>query len=161
MFGPVSHVFFSTLWNRQNEDFSARAQFCPQRSDFTSWHHFWNLQTKLPHPRTVLGLFPQWKVRLKFINRPKIGHARENPDSGSKLASLKSASRRLEHPQMDLATGNSAQPSAFDVGLIFGMIWGVSRTLLFCQHLKPKANAWIMRSWLGTLRSKVGGVQVR
>ena len=98
MFGPVSHVFFSTLWNRQNEDFSARAQFCPQRSDFTSWHHFWNLQTKLPHPRTVLGLFPQWKVRLKFINRPKIGHARENPDSGSKLASLKSAPKTSGAP---------------------------------------------------------------
>ena len=47
---------------------------------------------------------------------------------------------------MDLVTGKSAQPSAFYVGLMLGMIWGVSRTLLFCQHLKPKAIAWILRS---------------
>ena len=157
------HFPFSicTLWNRQNDDFSARPQIGLQRSGFTSWHHFWNLETKMSHPRTVLGLFPPWWVALEGIDRPKIGHARENPDSGSKLASLKSASRRLEHPQMDLVNGKSAQLSAFYVGLILWMVWGVSGTLLFCQHLKPKANAWIMRFWLGTLRSKVGGVHIR
>ena len=62
---------------------------------------------------------------------------------------------------MDLVNGKSAQLSAFYVGMIMGTIWGVSGALLFCQHSKPKANAWIMRSRFGTLRPKVGGCGIR
>ena len=75
------------------------------------------------------------------------------------MASLKWSSRRLEHPQMDLVNGRSAQLSGFYVGLIMGTVWGVSRTLLFCQLSKPKAIAWIMRFRFGTLRSKVTGTR--